>query len=106
MATRGALHRTCADPVQVSKDPAVHLWIDIGHPSLDGIVGTHTGHANLADAAAVIVGGLDIQRKETKWPLRKGRDASLMDGRRLARNRQSRTGSRAKEPLALPFGGC
>lgn len=53
-------------------DPAVNLRIDVGHPSLDGIVRTYAGHTDLADAATIIVGRLYIQRKEAKGPLRKG----------------------------------
>jgi len=98
---RRALHFAGADPVQVSKDPAVHLWIDIGDPSLNRIVRMHTGHSNLADAATVIVGSLDIQREKAERSRRKGRHIDLRDWRRLLRKLWGGASSNRTSPLEL-----
>ena len=61
------------DAVQPSEDPAVGSGIDQGNPALDLIIGANAGKSHLADAPAIVVGGLDVQCKEAERALREHR---------------------------------
>ncbi|SIS91969.1 DNA modification methylase [Phaeovulum vinaykumarii] len=102
---RGALHRAGTDSMQIGEHPALHLRIDIGYPGLDGIVGTHAGDTDLADAATAVVRRLDVQSKEAERALGERRDTRLPDESGLRCWRRYRSNLRGKEAQALPFDG-
>lgn len=82
---RSAFDGACTDPVQVGEGPLIHLRIDVGHPCFNRIVGSDAGHADLADAAARIVRGLDIEGKKAERACREGLNACLSDFGRFAK---------------------
>ena len=97
---RAVLHRAGTDSMEIGEHPALHLRVNVSHLGPDGIVGAHTGNADLADAPAVIVRRFDIRREETERALGKGRDICLPHGCRLRRWRRDGTKNRGKEAQA------
>lgn len=58
--------------MDMGKGPAGCLGVHIGDPCVDAVVGAHTGHADLADAASVVVRGFDIKRDKAEGAIGEG----------------------------------
>src|SRR3989344_3554044 len=92
-----------ADAMHAGEQPLLYLWVDICLPRDNGIVLAHAGNANLADAAAVVVSGLDIERGKSKRAFGECRQTAFV---RIRRSCGRCHLAEAKRALALTFYCC